>query len=1139
MATSTLSILPQPQADSIGALLSASPLRLVTTSQPLQILKHIPEDLKKYKLDLHTQARRFNNCQKRPESFVITGTGGGITVECNADSYNNIKDAITTYYDNYKSFDFQTCEKRPSKEVNNITVADMIRISYAAGTKCYTINLYHTSCSLLINGKGIHRFVTTDWPKIILDSEHSLKLNEDMNKALTEHKIKKKSSQAISPQIYIEGDSITSAKIMAITEGNTLDANEQQTVPGPAPDSEDIKSDDEVTFMTPCGPITSEIQTPNGSIDNDNADVETTIIYVNDLADENADEDTTLMKEKCTATGAEIKDSVEEVTALENVIDSTDVDTTLLKQRLTDTETEIKVNNGEEPVQEQCEATINVPKDNKEKDKASKEIANKKEDEENKQKNIENKLDPVKVEISGKESGEMEKKNEVTPKINLVNTPTPKRKKSTLGRGKLMFSTPRFSDSKNPDEGKIVRMLRQINGHVAQHSDKMSSLEKKIDSVFTYAKQKVKYLEKEISDLKSKLDSENQKVRDDIVSKTNCNSLVMKNFKSEANQKLNSLETKWEMAQTVAKQNEQRIKGLETKTNRLESSTMEFTLPARVTEVEGKLSQVSEKVNKSMGEKMDEFELRLAEMECYTQNLKVKTIDNKNGEPAHEMKRKESVESNSSSTSSSIAQHRGSESNDLTSRIVASKIEQFQKCRFQAFCAEITSRCQADEFVATVNTVYEDTQEATHSTTAYIVKENEKLVMIADDDGENGGGGRVMNILNDRLMTNVIVMVCRWHGGEKIHKDRWRVITQVTTEVLDKISYTTVTPKHSKQDSHHNVRQETSTITPEGKTLYLCDSTGGMVYVSKLLNGEPGDKKSAPTLDTAEDTLKNSSTKYGKIIIQTGINDLKRKNPKQVKDSIIRIIETCKTYQPKAAIYICSILPYRGEDSPEIADINQAIESHAMRTGVIFIDTSTEFKRNTNWYYDRVHPNRFGLGKLVRKIKDKLGLPRPSATSTTFFRGGQEDDKKKKAPVHTSRNTSYMENQRIKGNDRIPYNPWLSQSHKPNLPRLVQQNNYGSSYNSRQDGLGYRFDANADSHKGNANTGYNNRQGGHDDRYETSFDNPRDDARTASNNQEYSGYSYSTNPGYGAYSDRWGETYNLDQDAYRYNHTTY
>ena len=57
----------------------------------------------------------------------------------------------------------------------------------------------------------------------------------------------------------------------------------------------------------------------------------------------------------------------------------------------------------------------------------------------------------------------------------------------------------------------------------------------------------------------------------------------------------------------------------------------------------------------------------------------------------------------------------------------------------------------------------------------------------AHDGGEHGAGARLERLLELRREQDVVVTVARWYGGVKLGSERWRCISDVAKQALDRL----------------------------------------------------------------------------------------------------------------------------------------------------------------------------------------------------------------------------------------------------------------------------------------------------------------------------------------------------------------
>lgn len=67
---------------------------------------------------------------------------------------------------------------------------------------------------------------------------------------------------------------------------------------------------------------------------------------------------------------------------------------------------------------------------------------------------------------------------------------------------------------------------------------------------------------------------------------------------------------------------------------------------------------------------------------------------------------------------------------------------------------------------------------------AYIISDTQDVGF--NDCGESGAGTRMLTLLQNMKLDNVMVVVTRWYGGTPLGSARFRIISSVTVEVLKK-----------------------------------------------------------------------------------------------------------------------------------------------------------------------------------------------------------------------------------------------------------------------------------------------------------------------------------------------------------------
>ena len=119
---------------------------------------------KHYTLDIEKSLAKKLEATKRNVALEYQMTGGGLKGIMDAASYELMKKAMIQYYTDFP-------EGRGFARIDNdidqkgSVTANVIRVSNSE-SHLYTINLYLTKCSFLVNGKNVDEFLSTDIPCI-------------------------------------------------------------------------------------------------------------------------------------------------------------------------------------------------------------------------------------------------------------------------------------------------------------------------------------------------------------------------------------------------------------------------------------------------------------------------------------------------------------------------------------------------------------------------------------------------------------------------------------------------------------------------------------------------------------------------------------------------------------------------------------------------------------------------------------------------------------------------------------------------------------------------------------------------------------------------------------------------------------
>ncbi len=110
-----------------------------------------------------------------------------------------------------------------------------------------------------------------------------------------------------------------------------------------------------------------------------------------------------------------------------------------------------------------------------------------------------------------------------------------------------------------------------------------------------------------------------------------------------------------------------------------------------------------------------------------------------------------------------------------------------QGSTFQGHAAEIT---EASQSKAVLLKAFENkcVASAEHNIYAYRVETpSGSIRKYSEDDGEHNAGYKLLKLLQEKELTNVMVVCTRWFGGKHLGKDRFDHIQTVATDALDKL----------------------------------------------------------------------------------------------------------------------------------------------------------------------------------------------------------------------------------------------------------------------------------------------------------------------------------------------------------------
>ena len=112
---------------------------------------------------------------------------------------------------------------------------------------------------------------------------------------------------------------------------------------------------------------------------------------------------------------------------------------------------------------------------------------------------------------------------------------------------------------------------------------------------------------------------------------------------------------------------------------------------------------------------------------------------------------------------------------------IAHVVYVFFRSKFVAFCGHAKTHEDALRFVKALKQRVRKVNVATHNIMAYQLKGGDAF---RDDDGEGGAGDRLLQLLGNLRIYNVVVVVTRWYGGIQLGPDRFKHISNCAKDIL-------------------------------------------------------------------------------------------------------------------------------------------------------------------------------------------------------------------------------------------------------------------------------------------------------------------------------------------------------------------
>jgi hypothetical protein len=165
--------LPQTGSSQIDALLPTSfshgnGANIINPHKPHEPLigPQLPTTrrIKQYTLNVSRALQRKIEACDRKDVVRLQSTGGGLRMFLQVGAYEALRHCLKELYKSYDQA-YSVVNNWTSDNRGNV-VSELYSIADSAGNKMYTINLYNTTSTVLVNGKHDDRFMTTDLPLI-------------------------------------------------------------------------------------------------------------------------------------------------------------------------------------------------------------------------------------------------------------------------------------------------------------------------------------------------------------------------------------------------------------------------------------------------------------------------------------------------------------------------------------------------------------------------------------------------------------------------------------------------------------------------------------------------------------------------------------------------------------------------------------------------------------------------------------------------------------------------------------------------------------------------------------------------------------------------------------------------------------
>jgi hypothetical protein len=153
-------------------------LKMMDTSKPsdvtqIAVEKDMMTEERSYDLN-RSKAMKKKKKAAEMEEIVIEETRGGTKIQLNAGTFELLKSAVKNYFSDEESPYNYTFIPVVDKQGNQVEAKYKV---CQDNCHLYTLNMYFTKSSCLVNGKQAAQFINTDLPNILTLIESELKEN--------------------------------------------------------------------------------------------------------------------------------------------------------------------------------------------------------------------------------------------------------------------------------------------------------------------------------------------------------------------------------------------------------------------------------------------------------------------------------------------------------------------------------------------------------------------------------------------------------------------------------------------------------------------------------------------------------------------------------------------------------------------------------------------------------------------------------------------------------------------------------------------------------------------------------------------------------------------------------------------------